>query len=171
MANRMLTKLPSSGRRRRRWKIASGVQRGTAMLQAAKYRFGCPRLGLPCLWLMLVLPALGCGGNPFGGDKPAAKPPIGGGQQVARNDQPAPTPTAPSASAPAPEAASQPWTWTPIGSTHRIQGIEVRILEAKIEPLPSGPGEESEAPATAFIVKLRIDNKALARDIPFQGWY
>ena len=120
---------------------------------------------------VLIAAAVGCGGNPFGGDKPAAKPPMGGGQQVARNDQPAPAPTAPSASAPAPEAASQPSTWTPIGSTHRIQGIEVRILEAKIEPLPSGPGEESEAPATAFIVKLRIDNKALARDIPFQGWY
>src|SRR5262249_14604033 len=57
-----------------------------------------------------------------------------------------------------------------IGSTHRIQGIEVRILEAKIEPLPSGPGEESEAPAAALLVKLRIDNKALARDVPFQGW-
>lgn len=119
---------------------------------------------------VLLAGAAGCGGNPFGGDKPAAKPQPGGGQQVARNDQPAaPAPSQPAPTAPPAAAVEQPWT--PLGSTHRIQGIEVRIVEAKIEPLPTAPGDESEAPAAALVVKLRIDNKALAREVPFEGWY
>lgn len=111
----------------------------------------------------------GCGGNPFSSEKPPPPGTNAGPAAVARGQQPtAPAPTPSTAAAP-----TQPETknWAPFPLGQRVQGIEVHVMDARIEVLPSGAGEESEAPASALILRVRIDNKALAKEVAFEGWH
>src|SRR5262249_22301749 len=57
------------------------------------------------------------------------------------------------------------------GAPQRIQGIVVRIVDARLESLPATPGEESAKPTQALLVRVRIENLAVSREVPFDGWY